>query len=172
MLVKGLAACPSPQDCWGRGCWRKCHPCCRAGLALASPQTLGTKVSSATGLLPISYGEGRWEAAVFGMLLCYQLLMLGIMVFLILCRVPGRRQWGWMQFGGSRGLGSRVNTPAITAVFESTWLLHVLVSPFPLLGKQSMGGIHCRAAELHARLCRSTLGCAGTCSAAALTPGW
>lgn len=109
---------------------------------------------------------------MFGMLLCYQLLMLGIMVFLILCRVPGRRQWGWMQFGGSRGLGSRVNTPAITAVFESTWLLHVLVSPFPLLGKQSMGGIHCRAAELHARLCRSTLGCAGTCSAAALMPGW
>lgn len=88
------------------------------------------------------------------MWLCHQLLTLGIMVFIILCRAPGRHEWGWMQLGGSTGLGSRVNTPALTAVFESTWLLCVLVSPFPPSGKQPDGDIHCWAAELHAGLCQ------------------
>lgn len=148
------ALAPGSRESWGRGCWRMSHPCCRAGLALASPQSLGTKVFSATGLLPLTYGEGKWEGEVFGMWLCHQLLMLGITVFIILCRAPGRREWGWMQFGGRTGLGSRVNTPALAAVFESTRLLRVLVSPFPPLGKQPVGGIHCRAMELHTGLCR------------------
>lgn len=156
MLVKGLAACSGPrlpQESRGRGCWRKSHLCCRAGLALASPQSLGTMVFPATGLLPISYGEGRWEGAMFGMWLHHQLRILSIMVFIILCQTPGRREWGWMQFGGSTGLGLGANTPALTAVFESTWLLRVLVSPFPAPGKQPVGGVHCLAAELHAGLC-------------------
>lgn len=80
--------------------------------------------------------------------------MLGIMVFITLRRAPGRHEWGWMQFGGSTGLGSRVKIPALTAVFESTWLLRVLVSPFPPPGKQPVGGSHCWAAELHAGLCQ------------------
>lgn len=151
MVVKGLAACPSPRlpGELGKGWMEKV-----SSWALASPQPLDTKVFSTMGLFPISYKEGRREGAVLRMWLCHQLLTLGTVVFIILHQTPGRCEWGWMQFGGNTGVASRVNTPALTAVFQPTWLLPVLVSLFPALGKHPMETF---TAELHAGLCRDLL---------------
>ena len=85
VLVRGLAACPSPRLLGevGKGLLETVS---------SPPQSWSgpciTPVPGHQGLLRYGFAPcqlWRGEGAVFGMWLCHQLLMLGIMVFIILC---------------------------------------------------------------------------------------